>query len=200
MFSNICWDFYQEKHEAVEQRQNGHKEENSPGKGRCSGKESRGPQGLQLCFVMGIAVVILKTVFSSWRSDYIQKPRPSPLSTGKMITTQAKRDSPLLAPALPCHRPHLWEPGASWYTKDMMGLLSAHPPWIFSNVKPGQRDGKSAPKPALKGFLPRRSGFDSAPTSASYLEGEAHSNCLKMVKDVVCGPPSSVQSGFLVDP
>lgn len=50
---------------------------------------------------MGVAVVILKIVFSSWINEHIQKLQPFPHGAGKIITKQAKNNDRLLAPALP---------------------------------------------------------------------------------------------------
>lgn len=109
--------------------------------------------GLQFCFVTGVAVVILKTVFSFWRIEYIQKLQSSPLSTGKRITKRPRRDGPFPAAVLPCHWPHLA------HSEEAMGHSTPIPPWyaLMWNLRywprPGQRNGKSTPFSEVKYFL-----------------------------------------------
>lgn len=101
---------------------------------------------------------MLKTVLSSWRSDCFQKLQPSPLGTGKMILTQARRDSTLRtlrtgsAPV-----PRGYSP--TWNLGREMGKA----PQIHS----GQDLTQCKPTCSCE-----------VPMSASYLEGEAHSNYL----------------------
>lgn len=82
---------------------------------------------------MGVAVVILKIVFSSWINEHIQKLQPFPQGTGKIITKQAKNNDYLLAPALPYGRARLPQPGfLGQCVEEVMGSLSACRTLIFS--------------------------------------------------------------------
>lgn len=86
---------------------------------------------------MGVAAVILKTVFSSWINEHIQKLQSSPHSTGEIRVKQALSNDHLRAPVLPYGRARLTQPGfLGQCTEEVMGSLRACPTLIFSNVKP----------------------------------------------------------------
>lgn len=114
--------------------------------------------------------MILRIVFS-WRSEYIQKYQPSPLSAGTVIIEPARRDGPLLGSGTLSPIPPLGAWGFLVHLKSNALAQRQFPPryslmWnLGSWHRAGHKDGKSPPKPDAKGFLLWRSAFDSEQTN-----------------------------------